>query len=104
MKIDNLLKNLKLDSIRNIIIYTSFIILVISIIANNQSTQKASSVFFIYGLFLWFLEHCVDVISLKTSKKDTSKLLFLWGLFAIIGFVMSFELAFGKDIIMLIFS
>jgi len=104
MDIAKLFSGLRLNCIRNVIIYASFILLVISLLfplqnIDNNFVQKASLSFFIYGLALWLLEHVAIGLG-ETEPDDTQMVIIVaWVILALIGFCITFKIAFGISFI-----
>ncbi len=110
MDVSPLLKDLRLNKIRNIIIYASFITLIIALLfplvnLENSLVQKSSLIFLIYGLFLWFLEHAAGFLGELADRDKNHEIItiILWAFFALLGFHIAFENAFDLKLINLIF-
>ena len=103
MNISKLLGNLKLNKIRNMILYASFIILIVSLTfplqdIENSLVQSASFSFFIYGLFLWGVERVMGPL-VESINDDLGGFfsVVLWIALVIIGFIITFKIAFGVE-------
>lgn len=109
MNISKLLSGLKLNRIRNLIIYASFIVLIVSLIfpmqsLDNSFVQKASLSFFIYGLFLWAIENLVFVLMDEFDNEGQQILFASWIIVGLVGFCITFKVAFDINIFDVIFS
>ncbi len=108
MDITKLFSGLKLNRIRNLIIYASFIALIVSLIfpmqgLDNSFVQKASLSFFFYGLFLWAIENLAFVIVDEFNDEGQQILFALWILVGLIGFYATFKIVFDISILDIIF-
>ena len=105
MSISNFFADLKLNKARNVVIYASFTLLVISLLfslqnINNSYVQKAAFSFFVYGLFLWLIENMAKwLIELSDDDLVAVIVLILWGALVIIGFIIVFKIAFNLEVI-----
>jgi len=109
MGANHLLKDFRLNRIRKVIIYTSFIILVISLLfplvnIDNSFVQKISLIFLIYGFFLWGIEHLFSILSDFGGNYELFQIIviLLWISSTILGFLTAFEQSFEIDFIDLI--
>ena len=109
MNPSKLLDRLRLNTIRNVIIYTSFIVLVISLLfplqnISNSFVQKASLTFLVYGLYLWMLREILGGFVYKSHRdSEANFFLAIWLILALFGFIVTFKLAFGVKFLSLIF-
>ncbi|MBS3074680.1 hypothetical protein J4447_04510 [Candidatus Pacearchaeota archaeon] len=110
MNFSDFLKDLRLNKARNIVIYASFIILIISLLfplqkIDNLLVQKASFSFLIYGVYLWFIERIIQVL-IEQSREDWEAIIagVFWIFLIIAGFIVTWKLVFGYNLAHVIFE
>lgn len=105
MKNGTLLNNLRLNKIRNIVIYASFIILVFSLIfemrTDNFLVTRVSLIFLIYGLYLWLLEYIEASLEALAENDQNAQILVVvaWVVFSVLGFFKAFKIAFNVSLL-----
>lgn len=103
IKVEKLLKGLRLNCPRNYILYLAGIILVLSLLfdlkgVDNSFVAKSSLSFIFFGLYLWLLDNAFYGGVGYIDKSLEIPFGILWLLLIIFGFSMTLDFAFGFDI------
>ena len=105
MNFSDFMKGLRLNKVRNIIIYASFIFLLVSLVVNlqgidNNLVQRASFAFLVFGCYWWFLEDLIYAFGEKFRMESEQFLLFvIWIFLIIFGFFVAYKFSFGQSLL-----